>query len=66
MPVLVVWKFEKDPIKTEGVIVSTIFFQCSKAGNSEVNGQMCPEFKLGCAFMVVLAACKFDDDMIKK
>ena len=45
MSVLVVCKFEEDRIKTEGGIVS-IFFQCSRADNSEVNEQMCPEFEL--------------------
>ena len=45
IPVPVVCKFEGDLIKTEGAIVPTIFFQSSRADNSEVNGLMCPEFE---------------------
>ena len=53
MPVLVVCKFEQDLIKTEGaqsklkaLSFPQYFFQCSRAGNSEVNGKVCPEFEL--------------------
>ena len=46
MPVLVVCKFDEDPIKIGGAIVSIIFFQCLRAGNSKGNGQMWPEFEL--------------------
>ena len=53
MHVLIVCKFEEDPIKTECATVS-IFFQCSRAGNLDVNGRMCPEFELFWAVMVVL------------
>ena len=38
---------------------------CSRAGNSEVNRQMWPEFELIRDFMPVLVICKFDDDWIK-
>ena len=65
MPVLVIWKFEDDPIKTEGDILSTTFLWCSRVGNSKVNGRMWPEFKLVQDFMAVLVTCKFDDYTIK-
>ena len=61
---LVICKFEEDPIKTEGSIVSTTFFFCAQ-GNSEVNGQVWTEFQPVQNFTVVLFSCKFDDDTIK-
>ena len=45
--------------------MSTTFFRCSKAGNSEVKGRMWPEFQPVRDFMPVLIICKFDDDRIK-
>ena len=45
-PVLIICKFVEGPIKTKGPIVCTKNFRRSRAGNSEVNGQMWPEFKL--------------------
>ena len=65
MPVLVICKFEEDPIKTEDTIVSTIFFQHSRAGNSKVNIQMWPEFELIQDFIAPLVTSKFDDNPIK-
>ena len=62
MPVLVICKFEEGPIKTEGDMVSTTFFRCSRAGNSEVNGRPWPELELVRDSMTVLVICKFDDD----
>ena len=58
-------KFEEDPIKTEGSIVSTTFFQCSRAGNSEVNGWDVSGIRTHPNFMAVLVTCKTDDDPIK-
>ena len=40
-------------------------FWHSRAGNSEVNGCMWPEFQLVQDFMAVLIICKFDEDTIK-
>ena len=40
------------------------FFQCSSAGNSEVNRRMCPKSELVWAFIVVLVTCKFVENMI--
>ena len=67
LQILVICKSEEDPIKTEGAMISCPqhFFQCSRIGNSEVNGQMWPEFKLVQNSMAVLVTCKFDDDTIK-
>ena len=62
MPVLIISKFKEDPIKTEGDIVSTTFFQRSRAGNSKVNGQIWLEFEFMRDFMAVLETCKFDDN----
>ena len=66
MHVLVKCKFEEDPIKTEGAIVSTTcFFQRSRAGNCEVSRQMWLLFELVRDVMPVLVSCKFDEDPIK-
>ena len=36
MPVLLICNFDEDPIKNEGAIVSSTFFRCSRASNSEL------------------------------
>ena len=64
MPVLI-WKFEENPIKTEGAIVSTTLFRRSMAGNPIVNRWKWPEFDLIRDSMTVLVICKFGDDTIK-
>ena len=54
MPDLVTCKFDKDPIKNERAGMETsffhytmiIFFQCSKARNTEVNNPIQLEFEL--------------------
>ena len=65
MQVLDICKFEEDPIKTEGAMVSTTSFRCLRASNSEVNGRVWPEFELFRDFVAVLVTCKFDDETIK-
>ena len=66
MPILVTCKFEEDPIRTEGAIVSTTFFsRRSTAGHSDVNGRMWREFELVQGFMAVLITCKFNYGPIK-
>ena len=56
--VLVICKYEEDPIKNEGARVLTslydFFFRRSRATNSEVSGGILPKFKLIQAFIVVL------------
>ena len=66
MPVLVICKFDKDPIKNEGTVVSTIF----SPGNIFVarviaSIQIWPEIELVRDVMLVLVTCKFDEDLIK-
>ena len=68
MYVLVVCKFEEDPLKTEGAIVSTICFSSAQGqetgkANDKMNGLIRP--KLDRAFMPVLVSSNFDDDSIK-
>ena len=51
MFVLVICKYEEDPIKNEGARVLTIlyvvfFFRRSRAANSEVSSGILPKFKL--------------------
>ena len=61
MHLLVICKFEEDPIKTESAVVSTAFFRRSRAGNSEVNGRVWLEFKRIRDGIAVLVTCKSDD-----
>ena len=65
MLVLIICKFEEDPIKIEGAIVSTTFFRRSRAGNFEVNRRMWPDFGFVRDFISVLVTYKSDDDPIK-
>ena len=65
MPVLVIGKFEGDPIKTEGATASTTFFWRSRASISEVNGRMLLELELVRDFMAAVVTSKFDDNTIK-
>ena len=66
--VLIICKYEEDPIKNEGARVLTIygvFFRRSRANNSEVSGGILPKFELIQAFIVVLVTCKNKEDTIK-
>ena len=51
MPVLVICKFDDDPIKNTGATVSTTFLSALKAGNYKVNGRIWLEFELIQDFM---------------
>ena len=67
--VLVICKYEEDPIKNEGARVLTrlydVFFRRSRATNSEVSGGILPKFELIQAFIAVLVTCKNEEDPIK-
>ena len=57
MPVLVISKFDEDPIKNERAV--------SRAPNSEGSGPIWPKFELIRDFMPVLVICKYNEDQIK-
>ena len=67
--VLIICKYEEDPIKNEGARVLTrlyeVFFRNSRATNSEVSRRILPKFKLIQAFRVVLVTCTNEEDPIK-
>ena len=69
MAVLVICKYEEDPIKNEGARVLTRlyidFFRRSRAGYSAVLGRIELKFKLILTFMTVLVTCKNDEAPIK-
>ena len=69
MDVLVICKYEENPIKNEGArVLATLysnFFRRARADNSGVGGGIWPKFKLIQAFMHVLLTCKNEDDRIK-
>ena len=70
MVVLVICKYEEDPIKNEGPRVLTrlyvvVFFRRSKAANSEVSGGILPKIELIQAFIVVHVTYKNEEDAIK-
>ena len=61
MPVLVICKYEQDPIKTEGAIMSTTFFY--SAQGQVTNSQWTwLEFEFVQDFMAVLVTSMFDDN----
>ena len=66
MVVLHTCKNEEDPIKNKDARVLkrlyVVFFRRSRAANSEVRGGILPKFELIQAFMVVLVACKNEED----
>ena len=64
MPVLVTYKFDKDPINNERPSYEK-FFQYSRACNTEVNDPIQLEFELIWDFIPVLDTCKFGEDPIK-
>ena len=63
MYVLVTYKNEEDQMKSQNII--QLYFRHSRAGNSEVAGQVWPKIKLIQAFIVVLDTCKNDQDPSK-
>ena len=77
MPLLVISKFDEDPVKNEGIcpIISLwevffvfflVFFRRSRASNSKPNSPISIRFELRRDFMPVLIICKFDVDPIQK
>ena len=70
MPLLVISKFDEDPIKTEGSINRTTFsndksgkmFRHSRASKSKVNIPIWSKFELRRECMPILVNCKFDED----
>ena len=62
MVILVISKYEEDPIKIEGARVATTqnidFFKHSRADNSAVGGRIWPKFELIRDVMDVLARIK--------
>ena len=68
MDVLVISKYEEDPIKNEGARGLTRLydvFSLSRATNSEVSGGILPKFEFIQAFIVVPVTCKNEEDPIK-
>ena len=69
MPVQVICKFHKDPIKTKKTMLREKIkygvSRHSRASNSEKNILIWPEFEHIRDFMAVLVTCKFEDDSIK-
>ena len=72
--VLIVCKNEEDPFKIKSTRVVTTFlplyvyedfFKCSRAGNSQVPGQILLNFKPIRDIMGLLVACKNEEDPIK-
>ena len=70
MVVLVICKYEEDPIKNEGARVLTrlyvVFFRRSRAAYSEVSGGILTKFELIQAVIVVRVTCKNEKDKKKK
>ena len=73
MYVLIICKYEKDPIKNSRENVMTLFFPLSvygnffrrsRAANSVVGGPIWPKFELIQDIMHVLISCKFEKDLI--
>ena len=69
MPIRIIYKFHKNPIKTKKAMLRTgsnmAFLRHSGASNSKVNSPIWPEFELIRDYMTVLVTCKFEDDSIK-
>ena len=71
--VFVICKFDKDPMKNEGPVLTRFSplqvyrenFCHSVASNSKVNSPIWPKIELIRDFMPVLVSCKFDEDQIK-
>ena len=68
--VLIIFKFDEDPIKNKVATVWTTFsplyvYGRQKAGSSHKNNLICPKIKLVQDFMAVLITCKSDEDSIK-
>ena len=65
MHALIICKFEKDRINSNGEKVVTSIFRRSRAANSIVSGGIWPKFKRIQAFMHVLITCKYETDPIE-
>ena len=66
MPVLIICKFEENLIKTEGVIVSTIFFSSTQGqATPKLIVLSGPRIKFVIDFMPFLVTCKFEEDSAK-
>ena len=65
MYVIIVCKYEKDPIKNNREMGNTVFQIITLSVAMETSGWIWPNFELIQASMHVLIACKYENDQMK-